>query len=197
MKIRAITTGINLSRASNTAKIREIAQFNDQAKKTFVKQGYTVQTLRMTTQPWPQYCSGFTHTKIIERIKSIEYMAREQGVDFVLKSLKHMVGGEIFVPKIPSMNIMDLAKALFPDLKTKVVGIRPGEKLHEVMIPADEARNTLEFDDYFVIKPAFHFFERRFCEKGCKSVSDNFEYNSGTNPQWLTSHELKEFINNI
>ena len=83
MNIRAITTGINLSRASNTAKIREVAQFNDRAKKTFVRHGFTVQTLRMTTQPWPQYCSGFSHTKIIERIKSIEYMAREQGVDFV------------------------------------------------------------------------------------------------------------------
>lgn len=125
------------------------------------------------------------------------WITLEQGIDFVLDSLKRMVGGEIFVPKIPSMSIMDLAHSICPGCKTEIVGIRPGEKLHEVMIPMDEARNTLEYDDYFIIKPAFHFFERRFCENGCKKVPDDFEYNSETNSQWLTKKDLKEIVKKL
>src|SRR5260370_32094927 len=79
----------------------------------------------------------------------------EQGVKFVLDCLERMIGGEIFVPKIPSMNILDLAKAIAPECEIKVVGIRPGEKLHEVMVPADDARHTLEYDDYYTIVPTF------------------------------------------
>jgi UDP-N-acetylglucosamine 4,6-dehydratase len=105
-----------------------------------------------------------------------------------------MVGGEIFVPKLPSMNIMDLAKAIGPKCKTEIVGIRPGEKLHEVMVPRDDALNTLEYENFYLIKPAFQFFERRFCEDGCKKVGDNFEYNSGTNNWWLTIDEMKAMI---
>ena len=122
------------------------------------------------------------------------WITLEQGVDFVLKSLERMVGGEIFVPKLPSMNIMDLAKTIGPECKAKVVGTRPGEKLHEVMIPRDESINTLEYKDYYLIKPAFRFFERRFCEDGCKKVADDFEYNSGTNTWWLTIEEMKAMI---
>lgn len=119
------------------------------------------------------------------------WITLEQGVEFVLKCLERMVGGEIFVPKLPSMNIMDLAKAMGPKCKTKVVGIRPGEKLHEVMVPRDEAINTLEFENFYLIKPAFQFFRRRFCEDGCKQVAGDFEYNSGTNTWWLTIDEMK------
>ena len=90
------------------------------------------------------------------------WITLEQAVEFVLKSLETMVGGELFVPKIPSMKIVDLAKAICPDCKTEIVGIRPGEKLHEVMVPKDDAYNTVEFEDYFVIKPPFRNFERRF-----------------------------------
>jgi len=86
------------------------------------------------------------------------WITLEQGVDFVLQCLERMVGGELFVPKIPSMNIMDLAKAICPECKTKVVGIRPGEKLHEVMIPIDDVMHTVEFDKYYVIK-AWEFFD--------------------------------------
>ncbi len=120
------------------------------------------------------------------------WITLEQGVDFVLACLKRMVGGEIFVPKLPSMNIMDLAKAIGPNCKTKIVGIRPGEKLHEVMVPRDEALNTVEFKDYYLIKPVFHFFERRFNGNGCKVVPEDFEYNSGTNSWWLTVDEMRE-----
>jgi UDP-N-acetylglucosamine 4,6-dehydratase len=122
------------------------------------------------------------------------WITLEQGVDFVLKCLDRMVGGEIFVPKIPSMKIMDLAQALCPGCKTQIIGIRPGEKLHEVMIPMDDSHNTLEFDTYYVIKPAFRFFERRFNDHNGKPVPDRFEYNSNTNHLWLNVAELQEII---
>jgi UDP-N-acetylglucosamine 4,6-dehydratase len=125
------------------------------------------------------------------------WITLEQGVDFVLKNLERMVGGEIFVPKLPSMNIMDLARAICPECKTEIVGIRPGEKLHEVMIPRDDARNTVEFDDYYVIKSTFRYFERRFKEDNCKPVPEDFEYNSGTNTWFLTLNEMKEIIKHL
>ena len=85
------------------------------------------------------------------------WITLEQGVDFVLKCLERMVGGELFVPKIPSMNMMDLAKAIAPECKTEIIGIRPGEKLHEVMMPKDDARKTIEYDDKYIIKPDLGF----------------------------------------
>lgn len=125
------------------------------------------------------------------------WITLEQGADFVLQTIKRMVGGEIFVPKIPSMNIMDLAKAVAPKCKTKIVGIRPGEKLHEIMIPADDARNTLEYDEFYLIKPLFSFFEQRFAENGCKPVPPGFEYSSGTNAWWLTPPEIKKMVQEL
>lgn len=122
------------------------------------------------------------------------WITLEQGVNFVLQSLEHMVGGELFVPKIPSMNIMDLAKTIAPECRTEIVGIRPGEKLHEVMVGTDDAHNTVEFRDHYMIKPPFRFFERRFCNGDCKSVPDEFEYNSGDNPWRLTIEEMREMI---
>lgn len=123
------------------------------------------------------------------------WLKLEDGVDFVLKNFLRMQGGEIFIPKIPSMRIMDLAKAIAPDLPTKIVGIRPGEKLHEVMCPADLYYETLEFADHFVIKPSAASFNVDYSTdalggKG-KPVPDGFEYNSGTNPHFLTVAELQ------
>jgi UDP-N-acetylglucosamine 4,6-dehydratase len=89
---------------------------------------------------------------------------------------------------------MDLATALCPDCKTQIIGIRPGEKLHEVMIPMDDSHNTLEFDTYYVIKPAFRYFERRFNNHNGKPVPDRFEYNSNTNDLWLNVDELRKMI---
>jgi len=117
----------------------------------------------------------------------------EQGVNFVLDCLEQMVGGELFVPKLPSMNIMDLAKAIDPACKTEIIGIRSGEKIHEVMIPIDEARRTVEFDRYYIIQPDFAFWQKRN-NHGGKPVDDNFEYNSGTNPWILTVDDMKEII---
>jgi len=125
------------------------------------------------------------------------WITLEHGVEFVLKNFERMVGGEVFVPKLPSMNIMDVAKAIAPECEIKIVGIRPGEKLHEVMIPSDEARNTVEYDDYYVIKPQFRYFGRRFCENGCKPVPQDFEYNSGTNTWWLSTEEFRGMISTL
>lgn len=124
------------------------------------------------------------------------WITLDQGVNFVLKCLKIMVGGELFIPKIPSMNIMDLSKAICPECITKIVGIRPGEKLHEIMVPRDDARNTLEFTDYYLIKPQFRYFDRRFNQEGngCKQVPDDFEYNSGTNPWRLSVEDMRAMI---
>jgi UDP-N-acetylglucosamine 4,6-dehydratase len=105
-----------------------------------------------------------------------------------------MVGGDLFVPKIPSMNIMELAKAICPECKTEVVGIRPGEKLHETMIPEDEASRTIEYDDHFIIKPNFPYFEKRFDQGGGRAVAEDFEYSSGTNSWTLSVDEMKEIL---
>ncbi|MGO9138889.1 MAG: UDP-N-acetylglucosamine 4,6-dehydratase (inverting) [Syntrophales bacterium] len=121
----------------------------------------------------------------------------EQGANFVLESLASMVGGELFVPKLPSMNIMDLARAIAPECKTDIVGIRPGEKLHEVMIPKDDARRTIEYADHYVIQPDFAFWGRRFTNNDGQSVPEEFEYNSGTNPWMLTPEEMEEIIRNL
>jgi len=125
------------------------------------------------------------------------WITLEQGVNFVLSSLERMVGGEVFVPKLPSMNIMELAKVIAPECKTEIIGIRPGEKLHEVMIPRDDARRTLEFEDHYVIQPDFHFWGKRFVENGGKLVGDDFEYNSGDNPWRLSPEEMSEIIRNL
>jgi UDP-N-acetylglucosamine 4,6-dehydratase len=120
----------------------------------------------------------------------------DQGVRFVLDCLKHMQGGELFVPKIPSMKIMDLARAIAPLAKTEIIGIRPGEKLHEVMISADDAINTLEFESHFVIQPAYPWWDNlKYVKiKGGQRVANDFVYSSDNNSQWLSIDELKQFI---
>lgn len=127
------------------------------------------------------------------------WITLQQGVDFVLKNFSRMQGGEIFVPKIPSIKIIDLAKAVAPELVHKIVGIRPGEKLHEIMCPADDSHLTLEFDDHYVIKPTIKFFDNqvdykinKLDEQG-KEVNQGFEYNSGNNPYFLDVAGIEEF----
>lgn len=126
----------------------------------------------------------------------------EDGVKFVLKNFERMQGGEIFVPKIPSMKMVDLAKALAPDLEHKIVGIRPGEKLHEIMCPADDSHLTYEFDDHFVITPTIQFSQKRNYDKNVLGevgvhVKQGFEYNSGNNDQWLQKDELLKMIEDL
>lgn len=125
----------------------------------------------------------------------------QEGVDFVLKNLEKMWGGELFVPKIPSYRILDVAKAIAPDAKIKVIGIRPGEKLHEEMITETDALNTIEFDEYFVILPSnkiwdiekFKYESNRTQGKYCKY---GFSYNSEKNNVFLTIEEIKDLIKN-
>jgi len=125
------------------------------------------------------------------------WITLEQGVNFVLECLQKMVGGELFVPKIPSMNIMDLAATIAPECETRIIGIRPGEKIHELMIPRDEARRTLEFDNYYVIQPEFKFWSQRSSGNGGRPVSDDFEYSSENNPWRLTIEEMREIIKSL
>ena len=127
------------------------------------------------------------------------WITLDMGVDFVWKSFQRMLGGEIFVPKLPSVRIMDVAKAYAPNLEVEEVGIRPGEKLHEVMCPSDDSHLTLEFEDYFLIEPTINFFDIPFNyktnhlgEKG-EYVDYGFEYNSRSNPVFLSPEEIIDF----
>ncbi|TEW51609.1 UDP-N-acetylglucosamine 4,6-dehydratase (inverting) [Psychromonas algicola] len=139
---------------------------------------------------------GATEIPVTHENMTRFWITLQDGVDFVLKNFSRMLGGEIFVPKIPSMRIMDLAKAMAPDLKVNIVGIRPGEKLHEVMCPADDSYHTYEYHDHFIIAPAIKFFSRsndftanNLREEGTL-VEHGYEYNSQTNTHFLSPNEL-------
>lgn len=115
-----------------------------------------------------------------------------QGVAFVLRCMENMVGQELFVPKLPSMRLVDLAEAIAPGCEHEIVGIRPGEKIHEVMITSDDARMTLEFDDYYLIQPISGFNHPRVATG--TPVKPGFEYNSESNPWQMTIKELRQFV---
>jgi UDP-N-acetylglucosamine 4,6-dehydratase len=124
------------------------------------------------------------------------WITLDDAVRFVLDSLERMWGGEIFVPKIPSMKIVDLAEAIAPEAQLQEVGIRPGEKLHEVMIPQNESRKTLEFDDHFLVQPSFSWWDEHYSEHydEAERVPEDFVYSSKSNDQWLDKQDLREFI---
>jgi UDP-N-acetylglucosamine 4,6-dehydratase len=142
-----------------------------------------------------QLAIGRDHLPITDAAMTRFWITVQQGVDFVLKNFARMHGGEIFVPKIPSVRVVDLARAIAPDLPHRLVGIRPGEKLHEIMCPADDSHLTLEFSDHYVIKPAIQFSGvvdfsvNRLGEKG-EPVGSGFEYHSGKNPRFLAIEEI-------
>ena len=121
------------------------------------------------------------------------WLTLEQGVRFVIRCIEQMQGGEVFVPKIPSMRILDLAEAVAPGCEIEFVGIRPGEKLHEVLISRDESRYTLELDDMFVIQPV-HPWWRPVNWSEEKPLPDGFKYSSDKNNRWLTIEELRQMI---
>ena len=145
---------------------------------------------------------GTTFLPITDEKMTRFMITLEDGVNFVLKNFERMQGGEIFVPKIPSMRMVDLADAMAPNLERKIIGIRPGEKLHEIMCPADDSHLTFEFDDHFVIAPTITFTQRRdydhniLGEMGQK-VIQGFEYNSGNNKEWLEKDELIKLIKEV
>ncbi len=127
------------------------------------------------------------------------FITLDSGVDFVIKSLHRMQGGEIFIPKIPSIKIVDLANALAPKIPHKITGIRAGEKLNEVMIPRDDARLCVEFEDFYLLKPTINFnkpinYEITALGECGKAVSADFEYSSRTNKEWLKGEEILKVL---
>ena len=138
---------------------------------------------------------GVTKIPITEPNMTRFWITLQEGVNFVLKNFERMQGGEIFIPKIPSMKMTEMAKAIAPDLEQEIIGIRPGEKLHEVMCPVDDSHITLEFDDHYVIKPSITFsspidyMKNNIGEVG-QNVKAGFEYNSKDNNQWLSHEDL-------
>ena len=145
---------------------------------------------------------GTTFLPITDEKMTRFMITLEAGVTFVLKNFERMQGGEIFVPKIPSMKMTDLADAMAPSLERKIIGIRPGEKLHEIMCPTDDSHLTFEFDDHFVIAPTITFTKRRDYDHNIlgemgKKVAQGFEYNSGNNKEWLEKEELLKLIKEI
>lgn len=142
---------------------------------------------------------GVTELPITDERMTRFWITLQEGVDFVIKNFARMHGGEIFIPKIPSATILDLAKAMAPDLPIKIIGIRPGEKLHEVMCPFDDSHLTLDFHDHFVIKPSISFaLEVDYAHNNCletgEPVKSGFDYSSGTNPHFLNVAEIAELI---
>ncbi|MEK7124272.1 MAG: UDP-N-acetylglucosamine 4,6-dehydratase (inverting) [Patescibacteria group bacterium] len=121
------------------------------------------------------------------------WITLDQGVRFVIKCIEDMKGGEIFVPKIPSTKITDLAETIAPEVNKKVIGIRPGEKIHEVLLTSEESRHAKEFENYFIIEPQFSFWNDGNYVNG-KLLSDGFIYSSDSNNQWLNKEQIKHLI---
>jgi UDP-N-acetylglucosamine 4,6-dehydratase len=122
------------------------------------------------------------------------WISLEQGVRFVIRAAENMHGGEVFVPKIPSMTVIDLARAIAPKAKIDIVGIRPGEKLHEVLISDDEARQTVELSDMYVVQPAESLWFGRDWESKGKMLPEGFRFASNTNDQWLNVDQISQII---
>ncbi|MBT5230357.1 MAG: UDP-N-acetylglucosamine 4,6-dehydratase (inverting) [Methylococcales bacterium] len=124
------------------------------------------------------------------------WITLKQGLQFVVDNLERMHGGEIFIPKIPSMTMLEVAKAIAPECEIKIIGVRPGEKLHEIMITQDDAINTLEYDDYYVIQPAAPWWYRDsfIRQTNAKPVSELFQYSSDQNSQWMLADDLNTLL---
>ena len=145
---------------------------------------------------------GVTQLPITDPRMTRFWITLPQAVDFVVKNFQRMQGGEIFVPRIPSVRMPDLAEAMAPGKGMKIIGIRPGEKLHEIMCPADDSHLTLQFADHYVIRPTINFvvqvdYATNVLGEHGEPVSQGFEYNSGTNPHFLTVEELREMDHSI
>jgi len=169
---------------------------DDAAKFSIVRYG-NVAGSRGSVIPFFIKCSKEGYLPITDPGMTRFWITLGHGVDFVLKCFEEMVGGELFVPKLPSMNIVDLAKAIAPNCEIKIMGIRPGEKIHEVLITKDDARKTIEFDDYYLIQPDFNFWNRRFKTNSGKHVDTEFEYNSRDNPWQLSIDEMRSIIDSL
>jgi len=134
---------------------------------------------------------------ITDRRMTRFWITLEQGVNLVIQALTEMHGGEIFVPKVPSMSLTDLADAIAPGCEHEVIGIRPGEKLHEVMVTPEDSRRTVELDEFYVIHPDFPQLHSETNWKEGKRVPDGFSYASDSNSKWLTREELQSLVNSL
>jgi len=121
------------------------------------------------------------------------WITLEQGVQFVISCIARMKGGKIFVPKIPNMRIVDLAEVIAPGVEREIIGIRPGEKIHECLITEEEARHARGFDTYFIVEPEHPFWSKDNLDGG-RPLPEGFKYTSDTNTRWLTKEELKQMI---
>ncbi len=141
---------------------------------------------------------GETELPITDTRMTRFWITLEQGVELVFKALEESTGGETYISKIPSFKITDLAEAMLPGAKIKEIGIREGEKLHEVMVTKDDYRNTYEFDKHYIIYPCFEWWDSsKNNRKGGIRVDEGFEYNSGTNKEWLSVEQLREALKNL
>jgi len=186
---------VNLYGATKLCQEKIVVQSNSYVgpKKTrlsCVRYGNVVGSRGSVVEVFKSQGPGGTLTITDERMTRF-WITLDQAVRFVHSSIEMMEGGEIFIPKIPSMKITDLAKAMYPQAQLKMIGIRPAEKLHEAMITEDEARNTIELNDRFVIKPEFSWWQSQAYQSGT-SVSEDFRYISNINDQWLSIEELHE-----
>jgi len=121
------------------------------------------------------------------------WITLEQAVEFVFKCLTIMKGGEIFIPKIPSMKIVDLASVIAPESEFEIIGIRPGEKLHEILIPEDEVRHTIEYDELYIIQPDILGRKEKNWKDG-RRLPEGFRYSSDKNERWLTKEEVEKIL---
>ncbi len=121
------------------------------------------------------------------------WLTIETGVRFVINCIDSMEGGEIFVPKVPSMSVMQIAREIAPEAEFKIIGKRPGEKIHEELITEEEAPHTREFEDYYIIEPEFPFWQKTFIEGGTP-LADGFKYTSDTNSRWISGEELRRIV---
>ncbi len=138
---------------------------------------------------------GADHLPITDERMTRFWITLRQGVEFVLSSAETMIGGEIFIPKIPSMKVIDLAAYLAPNLPTKIIGIRPGEKLHESMSTEDDARNMIELKDRYIIKPELQFWNHGNYNSGdARMVAESFKYISNTNVEWIDRSGLESLL---
>ncbi len=144
--------------------------------------------------PFFRECAATGVVPITDERMTRFWITLDQGVDFVLGCLEDMSGGELYVPKIPSMRITDLAEAVAPGCRHEVVGIRPGEKLHETLISEDDARHTVEYDGHYVIEPEFHWWTRSMRSEGGRPVEDAFRYTSDSNAEWLSVAQMREML---
>jgi len=141
--------------------------------------------------------NGGNHLGVTDMRMTRFWITLRQGVELVFKAMEESKGGETFISKIPSFHIGDLAKAMLPDCVIEEIGIREGEKLHEVMVTKDDSRNTYEYEKHYIVYPEYIWHNERDIIPGGKKVEDGFEYNSGTNKEWLDVEELKESLKHM